>query len=281
VEVGNEDFFASDTYTYRWHDFVTALQPLFPNIEFIATSHPNSPVLSPKPAAWDNHVYKTPSWFQNNTFTYDSVKRDGTKYFEGEYAAFEPDVTATFEAVAAGRLPFPTMQGAAGEAAFMTGLERNSDIVFAASYAPLLGHVTNHQWTPNLLAFDAGSVYLSTSFYVQKLFSQNRGDLYIPSTLPSPSGTLFWSVARKTSGNQIIIKISNTAATAAPLTFVLPFNTVSTTGSTQVLTGAGPASNTPANPNLLVPVAGTIKTAKTFNYTAPAISVSVLTFTAV
>jgi len=162
----------------------------------------------------------------------------------------------------------------------MTGLERNSDIVFAASYAPLLGHVTNNQWTPNLLGFDAGSVYRSTSFYVQKLFSQNRGDQYLPSTLPSSTGTVFWSVVRKTSTNQLIIKISNTAATASRLTFNLPFSNVATTGTAQVLTGTATASNTPASPNLITPQTSSITTGKSFSYNAPAVSVSVLTFTA-
>ncbi|KAF8159380.1 alfa-L-arabinofuranosidase precursor [Crassisporium funariophilum] len=282
VEIGNEDFVGSapGTYAYRWKDIVTALKVQFPTIHFIATSQTSGPVLTPKPTEYDVHVYQTPTWFAQNSFFYDSFARDGTKYFEGEYAAISTNANNLFGTVASGRLTFPTMQGAAGEAAFMTGLERNSDIVFAASYAPLLGHVTSNQWTPNLLAFDAGSVYRSTSFYVQKLFSINSGDTYIPSTLPSPTGTLFWSVVRKTSSNQIIIKISNTAAAAAPVTFVLPFSNVATAGTAQVLTGAGTASNTPTNPNLMVPVTTSIITGKTFNYTAPAVSVSVLIFNA-
>jgi alpha-N-arabinofuranosidase len=278
VEVGNEDFFASSTYIYRWNSFATALKAEFPNIQFIATSDTFNPILSPNPTEYDIHVYQTPTWFAQNSFFYDGFERNGTKYFEGEYAAISTNSANLFGGAGTGRLTYPTMQSSAGEAAFMTGLERNSDIVFAASYAPLLGDVTNNQWTPNLLAFDAGSVYRSTSFYVQKLFSLNRGDSYIPSTLPTPTGTLFWSVVRKT--NQIIIKISNTAATAAPVTFVLPFHTVSSTGTAQVLRGAGTDSNTPTTPNLIVPVNSIISTGKTFTYTAPAVSVNVLTLTA-
>ncbi|TFK41577.1 arabinofuranosidase [Crucibulum laeve] len=280
VEVGNEDFFASSTYTYRWHDFVTALQAQFPSLHFIATTNTFNPILSPNPTEYDVHVYQTPTWFAQNSFFYDGFQRNGTKYFEGEYAAISTNANDIFGSPADGRLTFPTMQSAAGEAAFMTGLERNSDIVFAASYAPLLGHVTNNQWTPNLLAFDAGSVYRSTSYYVQKLFSLNRGDEFLPSTLPTQTGTLFWSVVRKKSTNQIIIKVSNTATTSAPLTFVLPFTNVGGSGTLQILTGTATASNTPTSPNLIVPVNSTIATGKTFNFTAPAVSVSVLTFTA-
>lgn len=278
VEVGNEDFFASSTYTYRWHDFVTALKTAFPNIHFIATSDAFSPVLSPNPTEYDVHVYQTPTWFAQNSFYYDGFQRNGTKYFEGEYAAISTNANDLFGTVSDGRLTYPTMQSAAGEAAFMTGLERNSDIVFAASYAPLLGHITANQWTPNLLAFDAGSVYRSTSFYVQKLFSLNRGDSYLPSTLPSKTGTLFWSVVRKTSANQIIIKVSNTASSAAAITFQLPFS-VATSGNLQLLTGTATASNTPTSPNLFAPVNSTIATGQTFNYNAPAVSVSVITLT--
>ncbi|KAJ7098378.1 alfa-L-arabinofuranosidase precursor [Mycena epipterygia] len=280
VEVGNEDFFEATTYIYRWKDFVTALQAEFPQLHFIATSDTFNPILSPNPLQYDVHVYQTPTWFAQNSFFYDGFERNTTKYFEGEYAAISTNSSDIFGTPADGRLTFPTMQSSTGEAAFMTGLERNSDIVFSASYAPLLNHVANSQWTPNLISFDAGNVYPSTSFYVQKLFSLNRGDEYIPSTLPAETGTLFWSVVRKTSTQQIIIKISNTVGTAAPITFVLPFATVASTGTAQVLSGAGTASNTPTAPNLVVPKNSTITTGKTFSYTAPAFSVSVLTLVA-
>ncbi|KAF8189373.1 glycoside hydrolase family 51 protein [Pholiota molesta] len=273
VEVGNEDFFAAGS----WHDFVTALQAEFPDLHFIATSDTFNPILSPNPTEYDVHVYQTPTWFAQNSFIYDGFERNGTKYFEGEYAAISTNANNLFGSPAQGRLTFPTMQSAAGEAAFMTGLERNSDIVFAASYAPLLGHVTNNQWTPNLLAFDAGNVYRSTSYYVQKLFSVNRGDEYLPSTLPDQMGTVFWSVVRNTAAKEIVIKISNIASTAATLTFVLPFQHVNSKGTLQLLTGNATASNTPTAPNLFTPVSSSILTGQTFNYTAPPVSVSVLT----
>lgn len=278
VEIGNEDSFAANTYTFRWTTYANALKNAFPQLHFIATTNVNNPVLTPKPTEYDVHVYQTPTWFAQNSFFYDGFARDGTHYFEGEYAAISTNPNDIFGPPSDGRLIFPTVESAAGEAAFMTGLERNSDIVFAASYAPLLGHVTNNQWTPNLVAFDAGNVYRSTSFYVQKLFSQNRGDQYIPSTLPSSTGTLFWSVVRKTSTGQLIIKISNTGSSAARLTFNLAFNNVATSGTAQVLTGVPTSSNTPQNPNLITPQTSNISTGKSFTYNAPAVSVNVLTF---
>ncbi|KAG6837456.1 hypothetical protein H0H93_008999 [Arthromyces matolae] len=213
VEVGNEDFFASSTYVYRWHDFVTALQAEFPQLHFIATSDTFSPILSPNPTEYDVHVYQTPSWFAQNSFFYDGFQRNGTKYFEGEYAAISTNASDIFGSTSDGRLSFPTMQSSTGEAAFMTGLERNSDIVFAASYAPLLN-------------------------------------------------------------------VSNTIATVTPVTFVLPFSTVASTATLQVIQGSANTSNNPTTPNAAVPVTSTINTAKTFTYNAPGFSVSVITLVA-
>ncbi|KAI0694224.1 glycoside hydrolase family 51 protein [Cytidiella melzeri] len=276
VEIGNEDFFAATTYPYRFHDFFGNLSAAFPDITFIATSDVGDPVLTPTPEAYDVHVYQTPSWFAQNSFYYDSFERNGTKYFEGEYAAISTNANDIFGTPSDGRLLFPTMQSTTGEAAFMTGLERNSDIVFAAAYAPLLQHVNSTQWTPDLVSFDAGQVIRSTSFYAQKLFSLNKGDEYLPSTLPSPTGTVFWSVVRSTADKSVIIKISNTIGTTAPLVFQLPFSNVASTGTLQLLQGAETASNTPEQPNLVVPVTSTIATGKTINYSAPGFSVSVI-----
>ncbi|THU91945.1 arabinofuranosidase [Dendrothele bispora CBS 962.96] len=278
VEIGNEDFIgnAPSTIAYRWNHFASTLRSTFPQLRFLATSNVNSPRLTPQPQEWDLHVYQTPTWFAQNSFMYDDFARDGTLYFEGEYAAISTNPNDIFGSPSDGRLTFPTVQSAVGEAAFMTGLERNSDIVFAASYAPLLNHVANSQWTPNLVSFDSANVYRSTSFYVQKLFSLNRGDQYIPSTLPSRTGTLFWSVVSKQT-NTIIIKVVNVATSAQTIAFNLPFSGISTTGTAQVLTGAATASNSPTTPNAVAPASHSIPVGKTFSYSAPANSLSVLT----
>jgi len=280
VEIGNEDFFASSTYPYRWKDIVNALSAQFPQLQFIATTYVGNPVLSPTPKAYDVHVYQSPSWFPQNAFYYDTFARDGTQYFEGEYAAISTNSSNLYGTPAEGRLTFPTMQSASGEAAFMTGLERNSDIVFAASYAPLLQNINSAQWTPDLISFDAGSVVRSTSFYVQKLFATNKGDVYLPSTLPKQGGTLHWSVTRSNSSGNVMIKVVNAGSAATSLTFQLQFNTVATSGTLTQLTGAETASNTPSNPNTITPKTSTVTTGKTFNFSAPAFSVSVITVNA-
>lgn len=275
VEIGNEDFFASESYIYRWRDFAGNLTATFPQLKFIATSYPFNPTLDPIPKQYDNHVYQTPGWFAENAFYYDSVERDGTYYFEGEYAVVSTNASDIFGKPNNGRLVYPDMQGSSGEAAFMTGLERNSDIVFAASYAPLLMNTANYQWSPSLIAFDASNVYPSTSFYTQQLFSLNRGTEYLPSTLPQ-NGALHWSVTRDAPTNTIIIKIANTGMTAEEMSFELPFDGVHGTGTATVLSGSATANNSPETSKVVKPVTSQIKTGMSFSYTAPAYSVNVL-----
>ncbi|KAF7291896.1 Alpha-L-AF-C domain-containing protein [Mycena indigotica] len=295
VEIGNEDFVgqAPGTVASRWNWFATNLSATFPQLHFMATSRSSGPALTPTPEIYDAHN----GLRQTHSYTTLCRLRNGIKFFEGEYASTSTNSSNLYGTPEQGRLLWPTVAASVGEAAFMMGFERNADIVFSSSYAPLLGHVNNSQWTPNLVGFDAGKVYKSTSYHVQKvrtapspplltatpqLFANNRGDEYLPSTLPnnSTSATLIWSVTRWTATNQLIIKISNSAAASQDLTFVLPFESVSSVGSLELLTGAATTSNTPAAPDLIAPVASRIPVGTIFNYTAPATSFSIITLTA-
>lgn len=140
VEIGNEDWIntAPETYEYRWKAYASAIQAEFPDLKLIATTHPFDPILDPVPEHYDIHVYEKPSWFWENSFFYDDFERNGTTYFEGEYAVINDEGQVNEP-----RYPFPTLLGAVAEAAFMIGMERNSDIVFAAGYAPLLNVSSN------------------------------------------------------------------------------------------------------------------------------------------
>ncbi|KAG2143080.1 glycoside hydrolase family 51 protein [Suillus clintonianus] len=275
VEIGNEDFFASESYIYRWRDFADNLTATFPQLKFIATSYPFDPILDPIPKQYDNHVYQTPGWFAENAFYYDSFEVRTLYICIASYWEADCDTTESAMALTTLRVNMPSI-GSSAEAAFMTGLERNSDIVFAASYAPLLMNVANYQWTPNLVSFDASQVYPSTSFYTQQLFSVNRGTEYLPSTLPTVNGALHWSVTRDAPTNTVIIKIANTGTTAEEMAFELPFDGVHGTGTATVLSGSGTASNSPEAPNAVAPVISQVKTGKSFSYTVPAYSVNVL-----
>ncbi|KAF8320845.1 glycoside hydrolase [Clavulina sp. PMI_390] len=263
-----QDFFSSTSYVYRWKDIVTALQADYPSI---TTAYDFDPQLTPTPKSYDNHVYASPDWFMANSNFYDGYTRNGTIYFEGEYAAISTNDADVWDSY--GRLTYPTVWSAVSEAAFMMGLERNSDIVFAASYAPLIGRAAENQWTPNLLAYDPSTVYKSTSYYVQQLFSTYRGDQYLPSTLAPVSGSLFWGIVKNSKANEV--KVANGGTTAESLTFALP-TAVAPRGSLIQLSGANTTSNTPTNPNAVVPITSSISTRQNLTFTAPAFSFSVI-----
>ncbi|KAF8999332.1 glycoside hydrolase superfamily [Cyathus striatus] len=265
VEVGSEEFMSSDTYTTRWQDFVAILSQNFPQLRFIAASNVNNPTLAPDPTNWDIHLFQTSGWLAQSSTFYDSFQRNGTTYLEGEYASVSTDDSNPSDI-----LPFPTMQSSLGEAAFMTGLDRNSDIVFGASYAPLLN-------TPSLISFDSLNVYLSTSYYVQSLFSTNRGTQRFPTTpIPDPNGSVFWSVIASPTR---IFKIVNTGGNQEVITFVHPsFSVLS--GTVVVYNATGSTSNNPSTPSAAIPPAAkptSFTTSVTqWSYTAPPNSITVI-----
>ncbi|HLK14065.1 MAG TPA: alpha-L-arabinofuranosidase C-terminal domain-containing protein, partial [Fimbriimonadaceae bacterium] len=120
----------------------------------------------------DDHYYNSPSWFWRNAGIYDRAPRTGPKVYVGEYA-----VTSN-----CGK---GNLRAALAEAAFMTGLERNSDLVEMASYAPLFVNVNNRAWNPDAICFDGEHSYGTPSYYVQSLFGANRGDTFLPSDFPT------------------------------------------------------------------------------------------------
>jgi alpha-N-arabinofuranosidase len=121
----------------------------------------------------DEHFYQPPAWFLANVHRYDTYTRTGPKVFVGEYAAHEPAVGAT-------PMRPSTLRAAIAEAAFLTGLERNADVVRLSAYAPLLAHVDAWQWTPNLIWFDNLESFGTPSYHVQQLFGANRGARVLP-----------------------------------------------------------------------------------------------------
>lgn len=107
--------------------------------------------------------------FTNNSFMFDTYPRNGTQWFIGEYACTSTNDLNTLGDIPSGRLPYPTLEGSSAEAAFMTGFERNSDVVFASAYAPSFQHIRNYQWTPDIITYDASQMVKSTSYYVQQV----------------------------------------------------------------------------------------------------------------
>jgi alpha-L-arabinofuranosidase len=170
MEIGNENA-NSPAYFERWPLFYKALKAKYPKLQLVADGwgdYGDCP-----PDVVDDHFYNTPEWFMRHAALYDHKNRTGPKIFVGEYAVTQN----------AGK---GNVRGAIGEAAFMTGLERNSDQVIMASYAPLLVNLNHRAWNPDLINFDSSKWYGLPSYYVQQMFSENRGDVILPVRVDSP-----------------------------------------------------------------------------------------------
>jgi alpha-L-arabinofuranosidase len=173
LEIGNEN--GGPEYIERWPLFVHAIRAKYPDVQFIANSdlrggpYPKNPM----PDIVDEHYYETPESFMSRATQYDNYDRKGPKIFVGEYAVTQHSGLGNLRA-------------ALGEAAFMTGLERNSDVVVMASYAPLFVNLNHRAWNPDLINFDSSKWYGLPGYYVQKMFADNRGDVTLPVQVDSP-----------------------------------------------------------------------------------------------
>jgi len=170
LEIGNEN--GGRAYAERWPLFHRAIKARYPEIQLIANVWGGYPT-NPMPDIIDEHYYDTPEFFMRQAARYDSYDRKGPKVFVGEYAVTRNTGQGN-------------LRGAIGEAAFMTGLERNSDVVIMAAYAPLFVHVKHRRWNPDLINFDNSRAYGIPSYYVQQLFARNRGDVVLPTTVEAP-----------------------------------------------------------------------------------------------
>jgi alpha-L-arabinofuranosidase len=163
LEIGNENGGAA--YSERYRLIYEAIKRKYPQMNLIADDWGGKP--DSRVDILDEHYYNTPEFFIANANHYDNYDRKGPKIYVGEYAVTQ--------GCGQGNL-----RGAIGEAAFMTGMERNSDVVVMASYAPLFANINYKKWNPDLINFDSSRVYGLPSYYVQKMFSENRGDVVLP-----------------------------------------------------------------------------------------------------
>jgi alpha-N-arabinofuranosidase len=173
--IGNEQW--GPQYIERYARFARVLKQRHPEIQLISSAGP-APADDRFTFAWnklrelkadivDEHCYAAPKWFFDNVHRYDHYDRHGPKVFMGEYAAQSVAIASPDNR--------NTLECALAEAAYMTGMERNADVVRMASYAPLFGHAEAWQWTPNLIWCDTLRVYGTPNFYVQLLFSRKSG----------------------------------------------------------------------------------------------------------
>lgn len=213
IGVGNEQW--GEDYIERYKVFEKAIHAKYPKITIVSGSGP-SPDGEFFEYGWkelkklnaqivDEHYYNSPEWFLQNAARYDNYDRRGPKVFAGEYAAQSVGVVKPENK--------NNWLTALSEAAFMTGLERNADVVTMTSYAPLLAHADGWQWTPDLIWFNNLSSYATPNYYVQKLFSNNKGTDLLKITEKGKAVTgqnkLYSSAVFDEKTKEIIIKIVN------------------------------------------------------------------------
>jgi alpha-N-arabinofuranosidase len=290
VEIGNEDWFdRSGSYDGRFTQIYDAIKAKYPHLQCIATTK----VTSRTPDVIDDHFYRSSMQMQSDTHHYDNTDRKGPKIFVGEWATREG-------------APTPNMNAALGDAAWMTGMERNSDIVIMSCYAPLFVNVNpgGMQWRTDLIGYDALTSYGSPAYYAQKMFSQNRGDVVLPvvsenlptrdwqppasrrggvtqTNLPSVQQvpTLFFNATREEKSGTIILKVVNSGSVEQAVRLEISgVANIDPTGEALVLSASAPEdTNSITEPNKIVPVTSKVDgLGANFTRTFPPYSITVL-----
>jgi alpha-L-arabinofuranosidase len=271
--VGNEDHITPGFHE-RFELIQRAIQARHPEIVVIGTVGP-APDGEDFERGWrladelrvpmvDEHYYKSPDWFWANLARYDAYDRSRAKVYVGEYAAHDDKRRSTLRAALA-------------EAAHLTALERNGDVVTLASYAPLLAKRGRTQWTPDLIYFDNTNVYPTLSYEVQRLFGNNAVATVLPSTLRDAPTNLAFSTARDSAGD-LVLKLVNGASTPRQLRIELVgFTRTSTPAELTVLAHPDAnVANEDARPPAAVTLSQTITVSPTFEHELPAHSLTII-----
>ena len=275
IGVGNEQW--DDLYYKRLEPFVAAIKAKYPNIQIVGTSGPDSEgkmfdkgwdaMKKLKADLVDEHFYRNEDWFLGNEagkarygefcggLRYEHYDRKGPKVFAGEYACHGKN-----------KHKWNHYEASILEAAFMTDMERNADVVYMTAYAPLFAHVEGWQWRPDLIWYDNLRMFKSCSYYVQQMYAVNKGTNVLRMTMdkkpiagqPGQDGLFASSVFDKTTG-EVIIKIINTSKQPQPVSVKLLGMKGTRTAETITLTHNGmDDENTLDNPELITPKNGTL-----------------------
>ena len=268
IEIGNEDYFDhSKSYDARFAQFSDAFKAKYPQLQLIATA----PVTSRKPDLIDDHYYRNAKAFFADIHHYDKADRNGPKIFVGEWATREGS-------------PTPNMNAALGDAAWMTGMERNSDLILMHCYAPLFVNVNpgGMQWASDLIGYDALNSYGSPAYYAQVMFANNLGNALPQTELKAAADLLLpYSVTVDTKSRTVYMKAVNPGATPQPLQINIK-GTAATAfeGQEITLTSANPTdTNSISEPEKIVPAAAPVKVGAAFTRTLKPYSVTVLKLT--
>ena len=251
-------------FTSRLKKFSDAIRKKYPNIKLIGTTGPNSEgwdfdLLQPrmkelKVDLYDEHYYRNEKWFLSHGLRYDSYDRKGPKVFAGEYACHGSK-----------KHKWNHYYTSLLEAAHMTGIERNADIVHMATYAPLFAHIEGWQWRPDAIWYDNLRMFKSVSYYVQQLYAMNKGSHVLSLTMDKKpvagqegQDGLFASAVFEQSTGQIIVKVVNTSEQVQPVSIQLQGLKGTRTAETITLCHDGmDDENTLDNPEKITPQAGT------------------------
>lgn len=258
LAVGNEQW--DDLYYERLRPFVKAIKAKYPNIKLIGTSGPDSEgemfekgwkaMKELKADLVDEHFYRDEHWFLSHGLRYEGYDRKGPKVFAGEYACHGKGKK------------WNHFETSLYEAAFMTDLERNADVVDMATYAPLFAHVDGWQWRPDMIWYDNTRMFKSVSYYVQQMYACNKGTNVLPLTMNGKSVAgqegqdgLFASAVVDKKKGEIIVKVTNTSDKAQDVTLNLNGLKGSRSATATTLQSDNmDAENTLDNPNLICPV---------------------------
>jgi alpha-N-arabinofuranosidase len=282
VEVGNEDFFdRSGSYDARFAQFYDAIKAKYPDLKIISTVGNEQPavkrVQSTHPDVLDEHYYRsTETFLQTSPTHYEDYDRKGPEIFVGEWGAYE-DI-APWNGRSRSLPPTPNMKAALGDAAWMTAMERNSDLVTLQCYAPLLVNVNpgGRQWRPDLIGYNALRAYGSPSYYAIRMFSHNHGDTILKTHMTG--APLLGSVTRDSKTGTIFIKYVNPQP--APQTVRIDLKdirSVASSATMMVLTADPTATNSIDEPSRVVPVTQRVRgIASSFTHTFPPYSITVL-----
>jgi alpha-N-arabinofuranosidase len=265
VEVGNEDQFdRSGSYDGRFAQFFKAIRSKYPALKVIATEpikHGTQPDLV------DDHYYKRADEFYAMVNHYDHEPRTGPKIFVGEWATREGSPTTDLGAALA-------------DAAWMTGMERNSDLIEMSAYAPMLVNVNpgGMQWESDLIGYDAAKSYGSPSYYAQSMFAQYLGTEVSQTQLSGGVHTRFFtSVTRDPAKNEIYVKLVNGSTDPQPLDLKLEGAALTGPATLVTLKGdARTATNSITDPERITPQVSHVRASAALHHTVPPLSVQVL-----
>lgn len=261
LAVGNEQW--DNLYYERLRPFVKAIRAKYPNIRIIGTSGPDSEgemfdkgwkaMKEIKADLVDEHFYRNEQWFLSHGLRYEGYDRKGPKVFAGEYACHGKGKK------------WNHFETSLYEAAFMTDIERNADVVEMATYAPLFAHVDGWQWRPDLIWYDNTRMFKSVSYYVQQMYACNKGTNVLqlsmngkPVAGQDGQDGLFASAVVDKQKGEIIVKVINTSDKAQDVTLNLNGLKGSRSASVTTLHSDNmDAENTLDNPNAIRPTEST------------------------